>query len=106
MAGRGGLGSRGGVGAQALTSGFQMSWQILSGTNYRVYLLLCSGCLYSDSTSSIGTRATCCSAPLSGTHLTLELLHLLSRFQHLFKTLFMECHWRPFLWLLEQRSPS
>lgn len=36
MAGREGLVDWGGVGAQALTSGFQMSWQILSGANYRV----------------------------------------------------------------------
>lgn len=36
VAGREGLEGRGGVGAQALTSGFQMSWQILSGANYRV----------------------------------------------------------------------
>lgn len=36
MTGREGLEGWGGVGAQALTSGFQMSWQILSWANYRV----------------------------------------------------------------------
>lgn len=34
VVGRGGLEGWGGVGVQA--SGFQMSWPILSGTNYRV----------------------------------------------------------------------
>lgn len=61
---------------------------------------------YSDLTSSIDTRATSHSAPLSGPHLTPEILHLLSRSQQLFKTLFMEGRRQPFTADLEKAEQA
>lgn len=85
MVGRDGLEGWAGVGVRALTRRFQMSWQILSGANYRVYLLFYPGCF---NFALIDARATRHSTPLSVAHLTPKIL------QHLFKTLFTECHWQ------------